>query len=300
MTNDIHDTLQALLARMEALEARSAAPPVVLDGSSADEDDTMLPTCHIVKRPIASDLTPFHKLIKAIPGMEHDFFRQPLDEASRHRFLLNCPRNVLRQYQAPVLNYSGVGPHTKHTDAQLADIQFCLSGLTRPIDLFAHDVLVEGSIQITQALDGNLPITPIVTNSALEPKPLLNSQQIVEQSKLQHFCYHSPILPAIFPSPRLEEGFSQSPTAVQVSDNQYTTVGERLQLHSSPIWHTGYQSFQNLKWYLQPCLVDYHFKFFHIGYLYSILAKFPRKMSPNILNKIKIWALGSPKIKAIY
>ncbi|OAD78744.1 hypothetical protein PHYBLDRAFT_163835 [Phycomyces blakesleeanus NRRL 1555(-)] len=212
MTNDIHDTLQALLARMEALGARSAAPPVALDGSPADEDDTMLPTDHIVERPIASDLTPFPELIKAIPGMERDFFRQPLDEASRRRFLLNCPRNVLRQYQALVLNYSGVGTHTKRTDAQLADIQFRLSGLTRPIDLFAHDVLVEGSIQVTQALgfantmhellsdlasvvtqmrsdnicrDANLPITPIVTNSALEPKPLLDSQRIVEQAKLQ-------------------------------------------------------------------------------------------------------------------
>ncbi|OAD72268.1 hypothetical protein PHYBLDRAFT_146471 [Phycomyces blakesleeanus NRRL 1555(-)] len=197
---------------MEALEARSAAPPVALDGSPADDDDTMLPTDHIVERPIASELTPFPELIKAIPRMERDFFRQPLDEASRRRFLLNCPRNVLRQYQAPVLNYSGVGTHTKRTDAQLADIQFRLSGLTRHIDLFAHDVLVEGSIQVTQALgfantmhellsdlasvvtqmrsdnicrDANLPISPIVTNSALEPKPLLDSQRIVKQAKLQ-------------------------------------------------------------------------------------------------------------------
>ncbi|OAD67391.1 hypothetical protein PHYBLDRAFT_63606 [Phycomyces blakesleeanus NRRL 1555(-)] len=180
VTNDIHNTLQALLAHMEALEACSAASPVTLDGSPADIDDIMLPTNHIVKRPIASDLTPFPKLIK---------------------------------YQAPVLNYSGMRTHTKRTDAQLAEIQFCLSGLTHSIDLFVHDVLVEGSIQVTQALgfvntmhellsdlasvvtqmrsdniclDVNLPITLIVTNSALEPKPLLDSQRIVEQTKLQH------------------------------------------------------------------------------------------------------------------
>ncbi|OAD67093.1 hypothetical protein PHYBLDRAFT_174477 [Phycomyces blakesleeanus NRRL 1555(-)] len=270
MTNDIHDTLQALPARMEALEARSAAPPVALDGSPADEDDTMLPTDHIVERPIASDLTPFPELSKAIPGMERDFFRQPLDEASRRRFLLNCPRNVLRQYQAPVLNYSGVGTHTKRTDAQLADIQFRLSGLTPPIDLFAHDVLVEGSIQVTQALgfantmhellsdlasvvtqmrsdnicrDANLPITPIVTNSALEPKPLLDSQRIVEQAKLQR-ALHGAARPSRTrkgkrtgqsnrtnkPTQSDPTSAIPSPTAVQVSDNQYTTVGGRLQL----------------------------------------------------------------------
>jgi hypothetical protein len=49
-----------------------------------------------------------------------------------------------RNYQPPVLNQVDVSTTAKRTDAQLADIQFRLSGITRPLDLLLHQSIVKG------------------------------------------------------------------------------------------------------------------------------------------------------------
>ncbi|KAI7864114.1 hypothetical protein BDF14DRAFT_1697581, partial [Spinellus fusiger] len=53
------------------------------------------------------------------PGMDKDFFCRPIDEITCRCLLLNCPRNVLRQYQPPSLNYTDVGSFAKCSDGQL-------------------------------------------------------------------------------------------------------------------------------------------------------------------------------------
>jgi hypothetical protein len=80
---------------------------------------------------------PFH-------GLEKDFFRNPLPEAERRRDLAQCPRNMERDYQQPVLNQLSVCQSAKRTDAQLADIQFRWSGITRPMDHLLHQSIAKG------------------------------------------------------------------------------------------------------------------------------------------------------------
>ncbi|KAI8136590.1 hypothetical protein BJV82DRAFT_495082, partial [Fennellomyces sp. T-0311] len=52
------------------------------------------------------------------PGMAKDFFRSPLPESDRRRFLAECPRNVDRVYTAPPLNNVQIGASAKRTDTQ--------------------------------------------------------------------------------------------------------------------------------------------------------------------------------------
>ncbi|KAI8136630.1 hypothetical protein BJV82DRAFT_485175, partial [Fennellomyces sp. T-0311] len=57
--------------------------------------------------------------VEALPGLEKDFFRSPLPEVERRRFLADCPRNVAREYMPPHLNSVNVNPAAKRTDHQL-------------------------------------------------------------------------------------------------------------------------------------------------------------------------------------
>jgi hypothetical protein len=96
----------------------------------------------IVERPVASDLIPTEQLQQALPGMCDDFFRSPLDELDRKRFIHVCPRNVIRQYLPPTLNMAdNIGRLTKQTDVQLSEIQRRLAATTRPMDKFLHESL---------------------------------------------------------------------------------------------------------------------------------------------------------------
>lgn len=55
----------------------------------------------------------------------------------RRRFLQRFPCNLNRQYQAPDLNLADtVDTETKRINRQLADIQYRISALLRPFDLF--------------------------------------------------------------------------------------------------------------------------------------------------------------------
>ncbi|KAI8139848.1 hypothetical protein BJV82DRAFT_500218, partial [Fennellomyces sp. T-0311] len=53
------------------------------------------------------------------PGVEKDFFRTPLPEVERRRFLAICPCNVDREYTPPHLNHVNVNPTAKCFDNQL-------------------------------------------------------------------------------------------------------------------------------------------------------------------------------------
>lgn len=87
------------------------------------------------------------------PRVSRDFFRSPLPELERRRFLAECPRNLAREYNAPTLNAVQMGSTYKRLDSQLADIQFRLSGITRPLDLFLHEVIQHGSVSCQDAVE---------------------------------------------------------------------------------------------------------------------------------------------------
>lgn len=158
MSNDNESMSTAL--QLEELSRQLAAIQQQLHGlpsssstadtqSNMDADFDIDP--NIVERPVASDLIPTEQLQSTLPGMLDDFFRSPLDELDRKRFIHVCPRNVIRQYIPPVLNLAdNVGRFTKHTDVQLSEIQRRLAATTRPMDKFLHE-----------SLRSNVPSIPI-------------------------------------------------------------------------------------------------------------------------------------------
>ncbi|KAG1154610.1 hypothetical protein G6F37_009292 [Rhizopus arrhizus] len=132
-------------------------------------------------------------------------------KADRRKFLNLCPSNLDRRYRAPVLQRSvNAGALTRKFGQQLADVQYRLSGLTRPIDHMAHN-LVQGhaptiadstnfiraihsllsdvASHITQlrndniCRDAGLPTVPLAADSDGEDA-LLDTTRILEQSKL--------------------------------------------------------------------------------------------------------------------
>ena len=127
----------ALLQRIESLEGRSS--PI---------EDPAIST-----RPSDTEFHPYPAFVDALPSTQKDFFRSPLPEVERRRFLADCPRNVDREYLAPVLNNVNVHPNAKRQDHQLADIQFRLSGITRPIDQFVHHLICNNGTSREHALD---------------------------------------------------------------------------------------------------------------------------------------------------
>ncbi|ORZ04502.1 hypothetical protein BCR42DRAFT_314200, partial [Absidia repens] len=64
-----------------------------------------------------------------------------LDDIDRRRFLLNCPKNTLRQYTPPEALKIHTSNEAKATDNQLHEIQYRLSGITRPIDWYIYQLI---------------------------------------------------------------------------------------------------------------------------------------------------------------
>ncbi|ORY90044.1 hypothetical protein BCR43DRAFT_448051 [Syncephalastrum racemosum] len=66
-------------------------------------------------------------------------FRSKLDDTERRKFLFDCPKNALRHYEPPTVNrLPSMSETARKTDQQLRDIQYRLSGLTRPFDWYAY------------------------------------------------------------------------------------------------------------------------------------------------------------------
>ncbi|KAG1126747.1 hypothetical protein G6F37_013818 [Rhizopus arrhizus] len=80
-------------------------------------------------------------MVQNHPYITEDFFKRPLDENQRRRYLFECPKNTLRQYDPPKLNNVQLSPSAKLVDTQLSYIQYRLSGITRPLDWFMYRLL---------------------------------------------------------------------------------------------------------------------------------------------------------------
>ena len=114
-SNYVQDTTQtpawaqAILDRLAALEGNPATEPIDVD--STDEDPAVVP------RSPDLDFHPYDDFRKALPSMDKDFFRNPLSEADRRRYLSQCPRNMERNYQPPVLNQVSISNSAKRMDS---------------------------------------------------------------------------------------------------------------------------------------------------------------------------------------
>ncbi|KAG2219420.1 hypothetical protein INT45_010611 [Circinella minor] len=108
---------------------------------------------YINERTSDSDFTPYPAFREALQGcLEKDFFRSLLPEAERRRFLSECPCNLAREYNPPVLNSVNVSKTARRTDQQLQDVQYRLSGITRPLDYFLHGILRDGAPSAEDAI----------------------------------------------------------------------------------------------------------------------------------------------------
>ncbi|KAG0756529.1 hypothetical protein G6F62_007967 [Rhizopus arrhizus] len=196
MTNERDELLRRLQNLETLLQQQHSAAPV---------------DRYLTARPTAVDLQPYEKFYHILPDAATDFFRSHLSKADRRKFLNLCSSNLDRRYRAPVLQRSvNAGALTRKFDQQLADVQYRLTGLTRPIDLMAdnlaqgraptiadstnfihtiHSLLSDVASHITQlrsdniCRDAGLPTVPFAADSDGEDA-LLDTTRILEQSKL--------------------------------------------------------------------------------------------------------------------
>ncbi|KAG2187196.1 hypothetical protein INT44_004868 [Umbelopsis vinacea] len=139
-------TIERLAARLDLLE-RGSGEQSSMDTTPTGIDDA------IQERTPDRDFLPYTRFREALPSLQKDFFRSQMPEADRRKFLSECPRNLERIYQPPPLNSVAMGHASKRYDAQLSDVQYRLSGLTRPMDFFLHRVLTQESVTVDEAVD---------------------------------------------------------------------------------------------------------------------------------------------------
>ncbi|KAI9322291.1 hypothetical protein BX666DRAFT_1893552, partial [Dichotomocladium elegans] len=103
--NDVNNApawAMALLQRVSALEGISRPVDGVPFISTCDPD---------------TEFSPYTEFREALPGFANDFFRHPLSDIERKRFLSACPR----EYMPPTLNQISMGTATKRIDHQFHD-----------------------------------------------------------------------------------------------------------------------------------------------------------------------------------
>ncbi|KAG1468160.1 hypothetical protein G6F56_004002 [Rhizopus delemar] len=118
----------ALLQRIHQLESR-------LSSANLFNDDP-----NVQLRSPGSEFTPTIQMLKQHPYLEEDFFRRPLSDSDRRKYLFECPKNAMRQYDPPKINKANVSTAHEQFDSYLHQIQYGLSGLTRPLDWFTYQI----------------------------------------------------------------------------------------------------------------------------------------------------------------
>jgi len=155
--SDIMATMASMAERMAQLEER--LQQTSMDTSPVQDQ-------FVVERSPEMELTTYPEFHQALPGFQQDFFRSLLPEVERRRFLADCPRNVDRNYTPPPVNTINLDQSAKRYDSQLSDIQFRLSGITRPLDSFLHRILQTGSVQFRDALEFVNVVHTLLADSA--------------------------------------------------------------------------------------------------------------------------------------
>jgi hypothetical protein len=114
-STELVEPLSHLVDRMASLARR-------LDDSSPMETANPEEDSFITGRASDTEFIPYPEFIQALPSFEKNFFRNPLPEVERRRFLSECLRNVGREYTPPLINSVNTNQAAKHYDSQLADI----------------------------------------------------------------------------------------------------------------------------------------------------------------------------------
>ncbi|CAO3689094.1 unnamed protein product [Rhizopus microsporus] len=98
-------------------------------------------TLNVTIRAPGSDFIPSESMVEQCPYIQKGFFKRPLPETDRRRFLFECPKNSLRNYDPPKLNKVCLSSTAKQHYTQLYNIQYRLSGITRPLDWYTYQLL---------------------------------------------------------------------------------------------------------------------------------------------------------------
>ena len=173
--------------------------------------DTSVPEDQfVVERSPETEFSTYPEFHQAMPGFQQDFFRSLFPEVERRSFLGDCPRNVDRNYTPPPVNTINLDQAAKRFDTQLSDVQFRLSGITRPLDFFLHKIIQAGSVQTFEAVEFVNVVHTLLADAASHitqlridnmfrgagvqgqvpklvdsaPPPLLDPKQLLEQISL--------------------------------------------------------------------------------------------------------------------
>lgn len=116
----------ALIQRLANLEQQLQTSPL------ASHDPNVL------MRTPGAGFTASVDMLYEFPYVEEDFFKRPLEETDRRRFLFDCSKNTVHHYDPLKLNKVPLSGLHCQFDAQLSNLQYRLSGITRPSDWFAY------------------------------------------------------------------------------------------------------------------------------------------------------------------
>lgn len=145
--NDLAQTLARLTDRLDHIEiqlqqsTRDPTSSPMETTSTSEQETTNEVHSAITERLPNTEFHPYPEFKEHLTGFRKDFFRSPLPEVERRKFLAGCPRNVEREYNPPTLNTVNMASNNRRFDSQLSDSPFRLSGITRPLDLFLHQTL---------------------------------------------------------------------------------------------------------------------------------------------------------------
>ncbi|OMJ28523.1 hypothetical protein AYI69_g2005 [Smittium culicis] len=141
-TQEILFRLCNLESQAQNVTAPSYASATTPTADSIDmSDNETSRDLYIVDRAPPRDLLAYPELLDSIPSSKNDFFRSPLTDAARRKFIGLCPKNESIVYEPPSLNEFGISSEAKKDDSKLFDIKYRLSGLTRPIDYYVNTIL---------------------------------------------------------------------------------------------------------------------------------------------------------------
>ncbi|OMJ12448.1 hypothetical protein AYI70_g9117, partial [Smittium culicis] len=129
---DLSEKVNALMAQREH---QSTHQEQLMNVQALECDDP-----HIKTKAPMIEVESYPALIEAIPSMDEDFFRSPLEDEVRKDIIYECPKFISMNYQPPPLN-DAAPPNAKKTDATLYSIQQSLAQLTRPLDHYIHEQL---------------------------------------------------------------------------------------------------------------------------------------------------------------
>ena len=143
-----NDTLDAtsIADRLTAMENLLRSLPTHPRQFLQEHSPTLAtPSGALKTMPTATTLDPGPQLLDALPSLDRPFHTTLLPDEERRRLLMDCPRNLRMAYEGPSMANVPLPPQARSVDSALADIQYRLSGITRPLDLFAFNVVNQGS-----------------------------------------------------------------------------------------------------------------------------------------------------------